>query len=358
MHTANGRVFFILKKKRGDIVIIENQKIDIVITKHNIGTYRKRGYENLNVGDILSIGVNDLSLGSRTKVDVKCDYCENIISVAYKDYVAYKFDKYSCKHCRQKKTSEYNLKQRQESLYQRALEFCIKMGYKLLTKKEDILNSETRAVYECPKHGIHETKIYTLIDGHECWDCSYEKRCSNLRKSADDVYNDFKQHGGILLNKNDYISWNCKNLLVVCQNCGDVFITSYCAFMLRGGQLCSKCASNISRGEYAIKKYLEDIDIKFYMQFRFYNCRTTVPLPFDFYLPDRRICIEYDGEGHYKPIRRGDISDAQAQEVLDSIKYRDEIKDTYCNKNDIKLLRIPYWEFYNINDILNKELFT
>lgn len=339
-------------------MIVENQKINIVLTNRNIGIYRKRGYDNLHVGDILSIDINALSKGSKIKVDVKCDYCEKIIPVAYKDYVAYKFDKYSCKHCRQKKTSEYNLKQRQDNLYQRALDFCNKMGYKLLTKKEDILNSETRAIYECPKHGIHETKIYTLVDGHECWDCSYELRCSKVRKSADDVYNDFKQHGGILLNKDDYVGWNYKNLDVVCENCGSVFTTSYCAFMHRGGQLCPKCASNISRGEYAVKQYLENHNINFYMQFRFYDCRTTVPLPFDFYLPDQRICIEYDGEGHYKPIRRGNISDVQAQEVLNSIKCRDEIKSAYCNNNEIQLLRIPYWEFNNIDSILTKELFT
>ncbi len=339
-------------------MIVENQKIDIILTRHNINIYKKLGYDNLNVGDVLSIGIEDLSNGSNIKVDVVCDYCNEIIPVRYRDYVAYKFDKYSCKSCRQKKTSEYNLKQRQESLYIRALNYCNKMGYKLLTKQEDILTAETRVIYECPKHGIHETKIYTLIDEHECWDCSYERRSNKSRKSADDVYNDFKQHGGILLNKDEYLEWNCKNLRVVCEKCGEVFITSYCAFMMHGGQLCPKCASTISRGEYAIKKYLENNNIKFYMQFRFHNCRTTVPLPFDFYLPDYNVCIEYDGEGHYKPIKRGNISDEQAQEILNDVKHRDEIKTVYCRKNEIKLLRIPYWEFNNINDYLNNKLFT
>ena len=296
--------------------------------------------------------------GSHIKVDVRCDYCGNIISVVYKDYIAYKFDKYSCKHCRQKKTSEYNLKKRQEDLYKRALDFCNEMGYKLYTNKEDILTADTRIIYECPKHGIRETKIYTLIDRHECLDCSYEHRCSKIRKSIEDVYNDFKQHGGILLNKDDYLGWNYKNLHVICENCGEVFITSYCAFMMRGGQLCSKCASNISRGEYVIKRYLEDHDIQFYMQFRFHDCRTSVPLPFDFYLPKYHICIEYDGEGHYVPIKRGNISDVQAQEILNGIKCRDQIKNVYCNKNEIKLIRIPYFKFNNIENILNKELFT
>ena len=339
-------------------MIIENQKIDIVLAKRNISIYKRCGYENLNIGDILSINANELSNGSKIKVDVECDYCGKVVQVAYRDYAKYKFDKYSCAHCRQKKTSEYNLNQRQESLYERALNFCNKMGYRLITQKSDILNSETRVIYECPIHGVHETKIYTLIDGHECWECSYERRHAKTRKSAEDVYNDFKQYGGILLNKEDYIGWNYKNLHVICKNCGDVFTTSYCAFMHRNGQLCPKCASNISKGEYVIKKHLEKNNIQFYMQFRFNDCRNIIPLPFDFYLPNYRLCIEYDGEGHYKPIRRGNISDIQAKEILDNIKYRDSIKDTYCAENEIKLLRIPYWEFCNIDDILKKELST
>lgn len=340
-------------------MIIENQKINIEITNRNIGNYKQQGYKDLRAGDVLSISVTELSKWSKVKVDVKCDYCGKIIPVAYRDYVKYKFDKYSCQHCRQKKTSEYNLPQRQESLYTRALDFCNEMGYTLLTKKSDIFNAETRAFYECPRHGVCETKIYTLIDRHECLGCSYERRSARHRKRADDVYNDFKQYGGILLNKEDYSGWNDKNLCVLCANCGESFLTSYCAFMQHGGgQLCPKCTSNISKGEYAVKQYLEVHDIQFYMQFRFYDCRTSVPLPFDFYLPDYNICIEYDGEGHYKAIKRGNISNMQAQELLHSIQHRDIIKNNYCSNNGIKLIRIPYWEFNKIEEILNQELFT
>jgi very-short-patch-repair endonuclease len=60
-------------------------------------------------------------------------------------------------------------------------------------------------------------------------------------------------------------------------------------------------------------------------------------LPFDFYLTDKKICIEYDGEQHYKPIEKfgGDKS-------LNRVKKNDELKNQYCNQNGIKLIRIPY----------------
>ena len=74
-------------------------------------------------------------------------------------------------------------------------------------------------------------------------------------------------------------------------------------------------------------------------------------MPFDFYLPDYNTCIEYDGELHYKAVDYFGGDDA-----LGNTKCRDEIKTQYCKENNIKLIRIPYWEFDNIEEILNREL--
>lgn len=39
-----------------------------------------------------------------------------------------------------------------------------------------------------------------------------------------------------------------------------------------------------------------------------------------------------------------------------SRKIRDTIKNIYCRNNNIDLLRIPYWEFDNIENILINKL--
>jgi len=44
------------------------------------------------------------------------------------------------------------------------------------------------------------------------------------------------------------------------------------------------------------------LDIEYIKQKRFEKCRNKLPLPFDFYLPNENICIEYDGIQHFKPI--------------------------------------------------------
>ncbi len=337
-------------------LLVEGQKIELKITKRNIGHFKSCGYENISVGDVIYVSPCDLSNGSKYKVDVVCDYCGEIVKVQYKDYLKYKYDKYSCSKCRAVKMSEYTLAKRRNDLYERASCICKEIGYELLTPIDEIFTADTRVVYRCPKHGVHETKIYTLICGHGCKECGVEHNHIVSRKTPDDVYEDFKNNGGILLNKEDYQNWNCKNLKVICPSCGEMFTTSYCSFMQRNGQLCPKCAKNISKHEHIIKKYLEEKDISFYMQYRFDDCRDKIPLPFDFYLYDFKIAIEYDGEGHYIPINRGGISDDDAFELLKDIQRRDLIKTNYCRENNVNLIRIPYWDGKNIREILDVKI--
>lgn len=45
-----------------------------------------------------------------------------------------------------------------------------------------------------------------------------------------------------------------------------------------------------------------------------------------------------------------------AEEQFQLRKIKDNIKTQYCEDNNIKLIRIPYWEFNNIETILNKKL--
>jgi hypothetical protein len=45
-----------------------------------------------------------------------------------------------------------------------------------------------------------------------------------------------------------------------------------------------------------------------------------------------------------------------ANEMFLTVKKHDKIKYDYCQSHGIKLIYIPYWEFNNIANILNKEL--
>jgi len=114
-------------------------------------------------------------------------------------------------------------------------------------------------------------------------------------------------------------------------------------------QGCPRCKS--SKGEDFIYNFLNIKDIANIPQHKFPNCRNIRPLPFDFYLLDYYIAIEYQGIQHYEPVEYfgGEIRFKLQQKL-------DQIKRDYCNNNNIKLIEIPYWDFDNIEKILNKEL--
>lgn len=115
------------------------------------------------------------------------------------------------------------------------------------------------------------------------------------------------------------------------------------------GQGCPKC--NISHGENGVAKYLNQYNISYISQYKFDNCRNKKSLPFDFYLPDYNICIEYDGIQHFKPVDFAGRGESWANKIFERTQYNDEIKNKYCKNNNIILLRIRYDD--NIEDVLS-----
>ena len=63
------------------------------------------------------------------------------------------------------------------------------------------------------------------------------------------------------------------------------------------------------------------------------------------------MCIEYDGKQHYEI----NTYFGGYESFIDT-KIRDTIKNIYCRENNIKLLRITYKDFNNIEKILENNL--
>lgn len=106
-----------------------------------------------------------------------------------------------------------------------------------------------------------------------------------------------------------------------------------------------------SFGERKIKEFLDNENITYIREKKFETYINVKELPFDFYLPDYNICIEYDGELHYR------CSDMfGGQKSLDRIKINDKIKSDWCIDNNTRLIRIPYKKKNKIFQILKLEL--
>ena len=134
-----------------------------------------------------------------------------------------------------------------------------------------------------------------------------------------------------------------------CKKCNNIW-HPLATGILRGGR-CPVC--NESKGELLIRKYLIDHDISFIPQYTFDNCRRLRCLPFDFYLPDYDMLIEYDGQQHFASV---DVFGGQERFIYQ--QENDNIKNKYCKDHNIKLLRIAFYEMDNIDDILRRNLTT
>jgi hypothetical protein len=106
-----------------------------------------------------------------------------------------------------------------------------------------------------------------------------------------------------------------------------------------------------SYGERKIQEFLLSNKIEFIREKKFKTCLNTKELPFDFYLPDYKICIEYDGEHHYHV-----VSKYGGVEYLEKVKINDKIKTDWCINNEIRLIRISYKQKSKIEKILNSFL--
>lgn len=132
----------------------------------------------------------------------------------------------------------------------------------------------------------------------------------------------------------------------ICE-CGDIFTVNLDHFFYEDKNRCNKCNRIQSKIENNVEKWLNNNNIEFLKQYRIKECKLKMELPFDFYLIKNNILIEVDGEGHFNPVNFGGISDERALINFNKQKERDLIKDNYCNQNNIKLIRIPYYEIRN-----------
>ena len=139
----------------------------------------------------------------------------------------------------------------------------------------------------------------------------------------------------------DYINSRTK-VNIICPT-HEVFPQKPCDH-IHSKQGCPICFD--SKGEIEIAKYLKENDIKFERQKKFSDCKYKRVLAFNFYLPDYNLCIEFDGEQHFRAIPYWGL---KAEEAFKIIQLRDKIKTDYCKTNKIKLLRIKYTE-----NIINK----
>lgn len=144
--------------------------------------------------------------------------------------------------------------------------------------------------------------------------------------------------------KVEYIN-NKTNIEIICKKHGsfwqrpDHHLKDFCG--------CPKCKA--SGPEQVIINYLDKNKISYDFQKTFNECKSIKELPFDFYLKDYNLLIEYQGEQHYKKMRFEKFDLTYRQKC-------DKIKKEFALNNNFNFLEIPYWENKNIFNIIGEAI--
>ena len=140
--------------------------------------------------------------------------------------------------------------------------------------------------------------------------------------------------------------WTAQGVLFKCE-CGNLFKTTYRNFC-KGKFYCDDCTNIRSKGEKIVKSFLDNQNISYIEQFSINSLRDINPLSFDFCLKDYNIFIEVDGEQHRRPVNfNSALTKEQMELAFEKQQYRDKLKNNYCKKYNISLLRIPDYDVIN-----------
>ena len=127
--------------------------------------------------------------------------------------------------------------------------------------------------------------------------------------------------------------WECR-----CGICGNLFYEL--PAKVNNGHTTSCGCRTQSFGEAYIQSLLVEYGIDFLPQYTFDDCKYINVLRFDFAIlkNDKLLgLIEYDGKQHFEPV---DFFGGEKGFI--ETQKRDNIKNSYCNLNNIPLMRLPY----------------
>lgn len=205
-------------------------------------------------------------------------------------------------------------------------------------------------VITCPIHGDFEQNAGVHLQGHGCPDCGQESWHSQMVSNTEDFIERAREMHG---NEYDYSLVKYVNQMtkvkIICKKHGVFEQTPHSHLHWQG---CPKCSSSI--GERRIMRYLEKHSVKYIHHYRVPYKKPPIKSHFeiDFYLPDHGLFIEYNGQQHYKHIAYW-----KHDNPLPHRQARDAALRKYCeDREDIRLLEIPYTDFDRIEEILDREL--
>ena len=267
---------------------------------------------------------------SQTKIEVRHNKCQNMYSVSPSNFLR----GYRCPFC--SKRPRWDTEKMKNYLLENGIQ---------LELLEEYTTDRKNTLVRCLKCG-HEYKARpnNIKQGFGCPSCAktLPYTLETIKEKAKSIKN-----GEYTFIDNVYTGSKHKHLVrhEVCGYEWKVLISNF-LFDTR----CPDCYGVYeSSGVSKIKQYLKERDINYLVEYIIDDLRSPIynlPLRFDFYIPEFDIYIEFDGVQHFQDSRKY---------RLDRIKLYDKVKNEYCERNSLDLLRINYLEEDQIPSILDKK---
>lgn len=225
---------------------------------------------------------------------------------------------------------------------------------------EDLTDGEYEVLDKYGNNNKIKIKHRHVVCGHEYYvrphDFLAGNRCpfcfgTPLKSKNDFVSDVFKIHGDEYTVKGEYID-NMTKIEVSHNKCGLKYEVTPNSILSGSG--CPSCNKNKSKGEEMVSRVLKDMGVSYTEQYSIEDLKNKNNLRFDFavFFEKRgKLLIEYDGVQHFKPIEY-----FGGEKNLEYQRVNDGIKNKYCEENKIELLRIPYWEFNKIEEIVRDSI--
>lgn len=210
----------------------------------------------------------------------------------------------------------------------------------------------------CPDHGYFlQNHVNHTTGKNGCPKCSKERDTINRRREgfsnfiqkANEVHGNKYLYDSITEYKGSHVK-----VSILCPEHGEFQVTP--ANHWSNGIGCPTCSfSNPTKGEVIVANWLTEHNIKFVPQKTFKDLYIThkhCKLRYDFFLTEKNILIEYDGEHHFTPISFSKKKDKHEEFAL--VQMRDQAKTEYAANNDIPLIRIRYDD--DVTEILSRNI--
>lgn len=222
----------------------------------------------------------------------------------------------------------------------------------------DYKDRKSKITIRCSCGHLKEIRLNTALSGTYsglCEECSSKKYHGANRFTWEDVF-DLCAIRGLELVSTDYT--NARSPIEVRCPCGSTFVTTWDSIHTMGKTRCDACTGRMSSGERAVESWLQQHRIEYVRQKQFPRCGGAVrAYRFDFYIPEIRTCIEFDGQQHFQEVDfSGKSSPEDLRKALFDTQCRDLLKDMYCEEHGLNLIRIRYDEIDQVSDILDSRL--